>query len=107
MPRCSLATSNFCFPSATILRPNVSGSCSDMFLRQSALNPHMSFWWFLSSNVNRVTPIQVQKVTCLHPVIIDGLLVKYINAGFGLSLDINVILRNREIVIRSVVLGAK
>ena len=28
-------------------RPNVSKSCSDLFLRQCALNPHMSFWWVL------------------------------------------------------------
>ena len=96
MPRCSLAASSFGFSSAW---PNNSGSCCDLFLRQSALNPY-PFGGFLWSVANRVTPIQGSDcdfVSIHIPTIIDGRLVKFINARFRLSLHIKVIQRSQNI----------
>ena len=40
-----------------LFRPNVSRSCCDMFLRQSALNLRISLWWIFVE----------QTMTCRHP----------------------------------------
>ena len=78
---------------------NMSRSCSNLFLCQSALNPHMPFWWisveqFQSCHSN--PGFRQWLVSINFPNIVDGCLTKYTCARFRLSLDINVIQRYRK-----------
>ena len=70
---------------SSFLRPNISRSWSNLCLWQSALNPHMSFWWiFVEQFESRHTDPGFRQwlVSINIPIIIDGCLVKYINARF-------------------------
>ena len=73
------------------------------FLRQSALNPHVSFWWVLVEQRDScyTDPTFRLRPVSIIPTVIDGCLLKYINASFRRFLDINVIQRYREFVPRN------
>ena len=65
---------------------NLSWSCCDLFLRQSALNPHFPSGGFLIAlrESCHTDPWFRQWLTSIHvPIIIDGRLLKYINACFS------------------------
>ena len=94
------------WPDWTFFWPHGFLVCCDLFLRQSALNPHISFWWISAEQREscHTDPwFRQWLVSICVPTIIDGRLLKYINARFRLSLNTNVnqmygkiVLRNRE-----------
>ena len=114
MPRWSLAASNGCVSSPVYLWhyacepldifnhffwPNVSWCCCDLILRQSALNPRVSFWWILAEQRKscHTDPRFRQRLIAIHvPTIIDGRLLRYIKACVCFSLNINEIQRYRK-----------
>ena len=82
--------------------PNVSKSSSNLFLGQSVLNPHVSFWWIFVEQLESChtdSGLRQWLVSIIIPMIIDCCLMKYINASFSLSLDINVIQKYRKSVL--------
>ena len=124
MPRCSLATSSVGFSSAHVFMAlrrelfdmfdhsssqNVAWSSTDLFLCQSALNPHRSFWWIFVEQCESCHPdprFRQWLVSINLPMIIDGRLLKYIKACFRLSLHINETQRYGKIVLRNLELSS-
>ena len=84
-------------------------SSGQIFLLQysvslSASNPHVSSWWFFVEHFEscHTDPGLRQSLVSINIPIIDGCLMKNVNASFRLSLDMNLIQRYRRIVVRNI-----
>ena len=75
----------------------------------SASNPHVSSWWFFVEQFEscHTDPGFRQSLISINIPIIDGCLMKNVNASFRLSLDMNLIQRYRRIVVRNILFRSR